>query len=177
MQNPFKRTYSKTEEELFEFLSYNRLFHKLSKKEMLLFFPFLHLRMYKQDEVVFFRKDPSQAIYLIREGEVTLELDIANHFENITKIQKNASFGHNALLSKTKRTYNAIVSSPFCQLYVIPQVNISNIFEHKPIIKAKMLEALSELFNENFNALFNTYRVKQGFSDLGDLFKDIAYGL
>lgn len=176
MQNPFTRNYSQNELELFDFLQKNRLFAQLNRKEMLLFLPYLHLRVYKQDEVVFFRKDPSQALYLLKEGDVTLELDVANHFETIAKVSKNASFGNNALLPKSKRLYSAIVSSPFCHLYVLPQVNILTIFENKPVIKAKMFNSLTEILNEQVQLIYNTYRNRQGFFELGDMFGDLVYG-
>jgi CRP/FNR family transcriptional regulator, cyclic AMP receptor protein len=176
MENPFTRSYTQDQLDSFEFLTRNRLFSSLNKKEMSEFLPYLHLRMYKQDEVVFFRNDPSQALYLIKEGKVSLELDVADRFETIFIIQKNTSFGNSALLKNTKRLYNAFVSSPFCQIYVVPQVNIMSIFEKKPLIKAKMLEALAENYNELFQVLFRSYRNTQGFFELPEVFQDIAFG-
>jgi len=174
--NPFKRTYNKEELKQFEFLNKNKLFSKLNKKEMQLFLPYLHLRLYQENEVVFFRNDPSQALYIIKEGEVTLKLDINERFETITKIEKNASFGNNALLPKTRRTYNAIVSTVFSEIYVIPQVNIFYIFEGHSTIKAKMMQSLAEIFNTDFGKLLKAYQSTHGFFDLGEMFADMEYG-
>jgi CRP/FNR family transcriptional regulator, cyclic AMP receptor protein len=175
--NLFARTYSKSELELFDFLSKNKLFSKLTHKEMLLFAPYLHLRMYKQDEVVFFRGDPSQALYLIKEGRVSLELDVGEKFETVVQLHHHASFGNNSLLPKTRRIFNAFITSPFCQLYVVPQVNIHYIFENKPSIKAKVIESLAEVYNENLSNLCKTYRSVHGFFELGEMFKEVVYGI
>lgn len=176
MKNPFRRTYSKQELQMFDFLSKNKLFLRLTKKEMSYFLPYLHLRNYQENEVVFFRNDPSQALYILKSGEVTLSLDIEERFEVITNIIPNASVGNNVLLRHSRRIYNAIVSSSSCELYVLPQVNIHNIFERKPIIKAKMLESLAEVFNNNSAHLLQAYQSTYGFFNLSEMFHDLRYG-
>jgi len=133
--------------------------------------------MYKQDEVVFFRGDPSQALYLINEGRVSLELDMGTKFETIVQLQSGASFGNNSLLKKSKRIFNSFVISPFCQLYVLPQVNIQEIFDNHPLIKAKMLESLVEIYNDNLSNLCKTYQSVHGFFELGEMFKDVVQGI
>jgi CRP-like cAMP-binding protein len=176
MYNPFSRSFTEQELSLFDFLGKNRLFSVLNQSEMDYFLPYLHLRAYKQDEVVFFRNDPAQALYLIKEGKVSLDLDVGDRFETIFQIPKNATFGNSALLKNTKRIYNAFVSSPFAHIYVIPQVNLLSIFEKKPLIKAKILEALAENYHEIFQILFRAYRNTQGFFELTEVFRDISYG-
>lgn len=174
--NLFKRTFTSEQTATFEFLKSNKLFNKLSEAEMDLFLPYLHLRQYKQSEVIFFRNDPAQALYLVKEGKISVEIDIGEKFEPLSYVGKTGSFGNSALLQYTKRTYNAFVQSPFAQLYVIPQVNIQSVFERKPIIQAKMLEALAENYHDIFQLLLKSYRTTQGFLELTDIFKDMSYG-
>lgn len=176
MFNPFQKTYSKEEEEMFAFLTKNRLFANLNKKEIVLFLPYLHLRKYRKGEVVFFRNDPNQALYIMKDGLAELQLDIDDHFETIVKIGKHFSFGNNSILGKGKRNYTAVVSSKTCQLYVLPQVNILNIFEDKRGIKAKMLQALCEIFNDNSRNLLEAYQATHGFFDLKEMYNHLEYG-
>lgn len=176
LKNPFRRAYTKSEKKIFDFLSKNKLFVTLTKREMLLFLPYLHLRTYRQNEAVFFRNDPSQAIYIIREGEVQLTLDVNDRFENICGISKYASVGNNALIRKSRRLYNVIAVAPVTEIYVLPQVNILHVFEKYPIIKAKMLESLSQIFDYNNQVLFHTYQSTEGFFDLKEMFKGLQYG-
>jgi CRP-like cAMP-binding protein len=174
--NLFKRTFSPEQVAIFEFLKTSKLFARLQESELDLFLPYLHLRQYKQSEVIFFRNDPAQALYLVKEGKISIEIDISDKFEPLSQVGKGSSFGNSALLRYTKRTYNAFVQSPFAQLYVIPQVNIQSIFERKPAVQAKIMEALAESYHDTFHALIRSYRTTQGFLELTDVFKDLSYG-
>ncbi len=174
--NPFQKTYTQSELDYFRFLSRVKLFERLTKKQMLLFRPYLHLRNYRQNEVVFFRNDPSQALYLIKTGQVTMSVDIGNRFETVSRMVSHASIGNNCLVKNSKRIYNAVVTSPVGELYVIPQFNILNIFERRPLVKSRMMESLAELMDENFRSLFVAYRSNHGFFDLEEMFRGMNKG-
>jgi CRP/FNR family transcriptional regulator, cyclic AMP receptor protein len=165
----FIKRYKKEELEVFRFFSRVKLFEKLTFKEMEEFLPYLHLRTYNEKEVVFFRNDPSQALYIIKEGVVELSLDIQNRFEPLVYPKKHINIGVNALLANQKRLYNAICQTE-CELYVIPQVNLLQIFKYKPHIHSKMMTSLAEIYSENTEHLFNTYRENIGFFELGDAY-------
>jgi CRP-like cAMP-binding protein len=172
MNNPFKKTYSVKELNLFRFLAKNPLFAQLTKEEMSVFIPYLHLRNYQKDEAVFFRNDPSRAVYLVKTGRVVINIDVADRFEFLKFAKPTESFGNNALLQNTTRVYNAIVNSDYCDLYVIPQVNILEIFEAHVTIHAKMLNALSEMYNQSMVSLFKAYQSNLGFFDLSQAYSD-----
>lgn len=175
MINPFKRTYSVKELNLFRFLAKNPLFEELTKAEMIVFVPYMHLRTYEKNEAVFFRNDPSRALYVVRTGRVTINLDVAGKFEFLKFAKPTESFGNNALLTSATRVYNAIVDSDYSDLYVIPQVNILEIFETHPEIRAKMLTALAELYNQSTMSLFRAYQSTFGFFDLGQAYDGEFY--
>src|SRR5690606_4865316 len=138
MINPFKKTYTPKEVALFEFMSRVKLFEQLSHEELDLFKPYLYLRKYKEDEVVFFRNDPSHAFYIVKKGQVSLNIDIHNKFEVLTLLGHGKGFGDNVMLKNAKRIYSAVVISEEAEIYVIPQVNIYEIFNSHIEIKAKM---------------------------------------
>lgn len=176
MINPFSKSYTSEELRLFDFLLKNKLFAQLTRKELSEFLPHLYLRTYQQNEVIFFRNDPSQAIYLIKTGTVALKIDVNDTFETFAHIQANASVGNNAILNKAKRVYNAIVESETTQLYVIPQVNILNIFDNHVKIKAKVFASLAEIYNNNTTNLMKAYQATSGFFDLEQVYKNLEYG-
>jgi CRP/FNR family transcriptional regulator, cyclic AMP receptor protein len=172
MINPFKKTYSIKEMNLFRFFSKNYLFEKLTQEEMAIFFPHLHLRNYVRSEAVFFRNDPSRAIYIVKTGRVMINIDVADKFEFLKFSRPSDSFGNNALLENTHRVYNAVVDSDYCDLYVLPQVNILEIFEANVVIRAKMTTALCELYNQRTLNLFKAYQSTFGFFDLSQAYMD-----
>jgi CRP/FNR family transcriptional regulator, cyclic AMP receptor protein len=170
MYNPFRKAYSSEELSQFRLLNKAALLSKLSNDELSYFLPFLFPREYKQHEVVFFRGDPSQALYLIRSGVVALSLDVGTKTEPLSQRRAFQTLGENALLADSQRVYNAIVSSERAEIVVIPQANILEIFDQKPIIKAKMLEALAIHFNLFLTDLFYAYRSHEGFFELAQAY-------
>ena len=172
MINPFKKSYSSKELNLFRFLSKIKIFERLEYSEMAYFLPYLYLRNYKENEVVFFRNDPSNALYLIKNGTVSLNIDIKEKFEILTAVKTGDSFGENSLIENARRIYSAIVISETADFYVVPKVNILEIFDEHIKVRAKMMTSLSEQFNAyNYN-LFKSYKDSFGFFNLGQAYQD-----
>lgn len=171
MRNPFSKTYEPEELQMFDFLRGIKFFERLRLKELVKFLPTMHHRKYNRDEVVFFSKDPSQALYLLRKGQVKLTIDIRDNFETIMEISRGEAFGENSLLENTKRTYTAIITSDEAELIVIPHFAIQEIFDSNPKIKAKMMTSLAEFYNSNNQRLFRSYRESFGFFSLRQMFE------
>ncbi|MDN3205443.1 Crp/Fnr family transcriptional regulator [Algoriphagus sediminis] len=171
MNNPFSKTFSSSDLETFKFLGSIKLFERLRNKEMARFLPALHSRKYKMDEVVFFSKDPSQALYVVKRGKIELTIDIKDSFETILEVGPGQAFGENSLLENAKRTYTAIVKSEDADLLVIPYFSFQEIFASNPKVKAKMMTSLAEYYNENNQRLFRSYRSSFGFFRLREMFE------
>lgn len=172
MINPFKKSYTQKELNTFRFLSRIKLFERLNYKEMSYFLPYFYLREYKMDEVVFFRNDPGNALYLVKSGKVSVNIDIEDKFELLNIIKSGEAFGESALLVDSIRISTCIVHSERAELYVLPKVNIHEIFEGHPIIKTKMIESLAELANGYLVNLFKRYRSSLGLFNLSQIFKN-----
>lgn len=171
MRNPFSKTYEPKDLQTFDFMQGIRFFERLRQKELARFLPAMHERKYIRDEVVFFSKDPSQALYLIRRGQIDLTIDVRENFETIMQLKRGEAFGENSLLEDSKRTYTAIVSSDEADLIVIPHFAIQEIFDSNPKIKAKMMTSLAEFYNANNQRLFRSYRESFGFFSLRQMFE------
>lgn len=167
MFNPFARTYSQQEKEIMNFLRKNPIFKDLSNEELLNFIPHLHQRSYGKNEVVFFRNDPSQALYLLKKGRVALQLDIDDSFEPLALLKSGMHFGENALLPRSHRLYNAICKQEDNQLYILPQVSLMEIFEENTKLKSKVMQALASLQQKQIQSIFAFYREDFGFFELG----------
>ncbi|MGF1638345.1 MAG: Crp/Fnr family transcriptional regulator [Cyclobacteriaceae bacterium] len=170
MINPFKKTYTTKDQNFFKFLSKIRLFGQLTYDEMALFEPFFYLRTYNAEEVVFFRNDPSNALYVVKSGKISLAIDLKEDFEHLITLRSGQSFGENSLLKQTTRVYNALVISDRAELYVLPRVNLEEILESHSKIKAKMLESLAFHYNELNTNLVKTYKSSYGFFNLAQIF-------
>jgi CRP/FNR family transcriptional regulator, cyclic AMP receptor protein len=171
MINPFSKTYDEDQLVMFDFMQGIKFFERLKQKELARFIPAMHHRKYLRDEVVFFSKDPSQALYLIKKGEINLTIDIKDNFETIMEVNRGEAFGENSLLENAKRTYTALVISDEAELIVIPHFAIQEIFDTNPKIKAKMMTSLAEYYNGNNQRLFRSYRESFGFFSLRQMFE------
>lgn len=166
MFNPFKKTYSQTEKDSISFLRQVKPFDLLSDDQLFIFLPYLYPRTYKKNEAVFFRKDPSQALYIVRWGEVSLNLDRDGQMEPLMNVTSADAFGDNCFVRDAHRIYNAIVVSEEAELFVLPQGNILEIFEAKPKIKALVLESLLTRYNDYTSRIFDAYKSSFGFFEL-----------
>ena len=169
----FKKKYSEEDLLLFNFLRKNRLFEKLSNRELSYFVPYLYLRKYRENEVVFFTKDPSQAVYILKSGIVTLNLELKDGFEKLMTLRSGRMFGDNAFISGTKRLYSAIVMTEEAEIYVIPKANLMEVMNNHAEVRAKVMTAFSEQYNEYTSNLFQTYKSSLGFFDLNTVYNDL----
>lgn len=172
MINPFKKRYTDKELVLFRFLRKIKVFERLTNKEISVFLPYLYLRHYSSEEVVFFRNDPANAFYIVKSGRVALTVDVNDTFEVLTEVTANKAFGDNSLLENAQRIYTAIVKSESADIYVVPHVNLMEIFQDHVEIKAKVMTSLSELYNGYTQNLFRAYQSSFGFFDLSQTYKN-----
>jgi len=171
MINPFKKSYTSKELNTFRFLSRIKLFERLNYKEMSYFLPYFYLREYNMNEVVFFRNDPANALYLVKSGKISINIDIDEEFELLNVVKSGGVFGESALLEEANRIYTSIIYSERAELYVLPKVNIHEIFDGHPQIRTKMIESLGELYYQHMMSLFKEYKSSLGLFNLSQIFK------
>ena len=172
MINPFKKSYTQKELNTFRFLSRIKLFERLNYKEMSYFLPYFYLREYKMDEVVYFRNDPANALYLVKSGKVSINIDVEDEFELLSIIKSGGFFGEGSLLAESSRINTSIIHTERAELFVLPKVNIHEIFDGHLIIKTKMMESLSEICNDYLVNLFKGYKSSLGLFNLSQIFKN-----
>ena len=172
IKNLFNKTYSKQEEEFFSFLQQNKIFNLLSYSELEKIKPLLYLREYKENEVVFFRNDPSQAIYIVKKGKVTFSIDFPEGKEEMLTLEQGQIFGQNGIIEKSVRNYNAIVTSSNASIYVLPQQGILELFEKDEKLKSKVLSAFMTYYSNYVTEIFSTYRENLGFFEMNQVYKD-----
>ncbi len=168
----FKKSYTPEEKKKIRFLQRCHLFRHLKDDEVHELLPYLFLRNYRKGEVIFFRGDPSQGIYIIKRGVVSLTIDIEDKFEELNRLKASESFGDNALLEQRSRIYNAICFSELADIYIIPSNNILQMFEENKSIKAKVMTAMADNYEAYMSNLFKSYQEAFGFFDLSLAFKD-----
>lgn len=168
----FKKSYTEKEKFQFSFLRKSKLFENLEDEELFHLLPYVYERKYKRNEVVFFTGDPSHAIYIVRSGIVGLKLDLAEDFEKLMTLRSGSLFGDNAILPNTNRPYTAIVETEAADIHVIPKVNLEEVMEDHPVMRAKIMTNFAEIYNDYVTKLFKVYRSSVGFFDLNTVYSD-----
>lgn len=169
----FGKSFTDRELQLIQFLQKDKLFERLTERELSYFLPYIHERSYSRDEVIFFAGDPSQALYFVKSGMVTLNIDLKDNFERLMTLRAGYAFGDNSLLSGAKRIYSAFAATDTVVLYMIPQINLLEIMDNHNKIRAKVMTCFCETYNGYTTQLFKAYRKSLGFFDLHEVYSSV----
>jgi CRP/FNR family cyclic AMP-dependent transcriptional regulator len=167
------KSFTDKELQLIQFLQKDKLFERLNERELSYFLPYLHERKYGRDEVIFFAGDPSQALYFVKSGTVTLNIDLKDNFERLMTLRAGYAFGDNSLIAGAKRIYSAISVTESSVVYVIPQVNLLEIMDNHTKIRGKVMTSFCETYNGYTTQLFKAYRKSLGFFDLNEVYSSV----
>jgi len=162
----FSKDYTKEEESLFAFLRTIPLFSNFNNHELFLCCESIHLRNYKLKEVIFFQEDPAQALYIIKSGSVTIEIEHEGKAEVLKPFAEGESFGHESLLKKPKRFASANCTSEFAEIYVIPRVHLEYLSKKDARLKAKLYENLANFYGDYVSAIYQSYQQSFGLFEL-----------
>ena len=167
----FRDKYSKQEKEQFAFLRKNILFKGFTDKELNFIQPLMHERTFGKNEAVFFRNDPSLALYFVYEGEVSLYLDTDGVEETLINIEKGYIFGQNSIVENAHRNYNAKVSGDSATLFVIPRAGLMDVLGRHPRLHSHVLTNLSAYFDSYISKVFSKYRENVGFFEISQIYE------
>lgn len=168
-----QKKYTKEELALFDFFRSNFLFKDLKNKELVHVIEAMHLRTYKENEIVFFRDDPALAVYFIKNGEVLLDCEFGEEKEMLAHCNSSDVFGFGSFAMKTPRLFNATVTSHSAEIYLWPTVSIRELFAKHPEIQGKIQHELVRFYEGYTQNLFHTYRESYGFFQLKDLYDEL----
>ena len=165
-----RNKYSSQEKLQFDFLRKNILFKGFSDKELNFIQPLIHERTFGKNEIVFFRNDPSLALYFVYEGEVSLYLDADGIEENLINVEKGYVFGQNSIVENAHRNYNAKIAGELATLFVIPRAGLMDVLTRHPRLHSHVLTNLSTYFNGYISKVFSKYRENVGFFEISQIY-------
>lgn len=89
------------------FLKSIPFFSRLKKKQLEEVSHILHERIYEKDEFIFEMNQPGAALFLIQEGEVSIEAKVESDLTQIAVLKDRSFFGELALLDESPRSASA----------------------------------------------------------------------
>lgn len=105
----FKDEKNTQEMDTLDFLADSTFFKKLSRRQLKKVLQKLHIRTFREDEFLFEFGNPGAALFLIEEGEVSIEIPdkLDGSTRVVTTIGSNTFLGEIALLNNDERTASA----------------------------------------------------------------------
>ena len=143
------------------------IFSRLTRRELAMLMNIIHNRIYVAGEYIFYQGDPGLGLYIIRDGEVTIQRKKeGEEVVSLASFTKGDFFGELALIDGEKRSASA-VSSADTRLAVIFKPDLDEFIENYPKSGIKVLRGISEIIatrlrklnEDNFN-LQNKLEIK-----------------
>jgi CRP/FNR family transcriptional regulator, cyclic AMP receptor protein len=121
------------------------IFSRLSKRELGMLMNIIHNRNYVSGEYIFYQGDPGLGLYIIRDGEVTIQRkNEENQAASLAVFTKGDFFGELALIDGEKRSASAVSDSD-TRLAVIFKPDLDEFIEDYPKSGIKILRGISEI--------------------------------
>ena len=145
--NPFRKKNSDIDSDI-DFLSSVPIFDTLTYRQKTKLLSIIHVRHYKQDDIVFRQDDPGVGLYIVREGGV----DIYNEYSDLTRkkiasLVKGDFFGDISLLNESPRSAT-VVSSQNTALFGLFKPDLLNIMDSDPKLGLRFIYRLSQIIAE-----------------------------
>jgi CRP/FNR family cyclic AMP-dependent transcriptional regulator len=143
------------------------IFSRLTRRELSMLMNIIHNRIYVAGEYIFYQGDPGLGLYIIRDGEVTIQRKKDDEeIVSLASFAKGDFFGELALIDGEKRSASAVSSSD-TRLAVIFKPDLDEFIENYPKSGIKILRGISEIIatrlrklnEDNFN-LQNKLEIK-----------------
>jgi len=150
--NPFKKSSPGIESDI-DFLSTVPFFDTLSRRQKLKIFTLIHIRSYKEGEIVFRQDDPGVGLYIIREGQVEVYKEKINMIrKKIASLNKGDFFGDISLLNESPRSAT-IVASQKTVLYGLFKPDLLNLMDSDPKLGQRLVYRLAQIVAERLRLI------------------------
>lgn len=150
-----KKQYS---ERLIKLLSQNEIINSLPPEEMEEFIEHLHEKKYSSTETIFNKGDKGESLYIIEEGEVTIQNPTENKI--IATLKKGSVFGEMAIVAGEPRNATAIVKSNTILLQM-SKINFDNMLNKSHQLKSSVEKLISERLISNVKSAVSTDSQKE----------------
>jgi CRP/FNR family cyclic AMP-dependent transcriptional regulator len=135
-------------------------FKSLGKRDLEILSNLIHNRSYIAGEYIFSQGDPGIGLYIIREGEVTVQRTDDNTILSLATFKKGDFFGELALVDGEKRSASAIANSDV-RLAVIFKPDLDEYIEKYPKKGIKILQGITHIITIRLRHLNEQYYTLQ----------------
>ena len=150
--NPFKKKSPDIEADI-DFLSTVTIFDTLTRRQKHRLYSSIHVRQYKEGEIVFRQDDPGVGLYIVRDGQV----DVYNEYSDMTRkkiaeLSKGEVFGEIALLNDCPRSAT-VVASRETVLFAFFRTDFLNLMDSDPKLGVRLIYRLAKIMAERLRII------------------------
>ena len=129
------------------------IFTKLTRREMGMLMNIIHERNYVSGEYIFYQGDPGLGLYIIRDGDVSIQRKKeGDEIVTLASLSRGDFFGELALVDGEKRSASA-VSNGDTRLAVIFKPDLDEFIKNYPRSGIKILKGISEIITTRLRKL------------------------
>ncbi|MCD6335437.1 MAG: cyclic nucleotide-binding domain-containing protein [Candidatus Latescibacteria bacterium] len=162
--NIFKKK-PEAEKSLSDILKSIPIFSGLSGSELKKVEQIVHLRNYRDQEVIFRQNEPGVGMYVIRSGEVDIVYDWGKpSARTLAHLETGDFFGEMALLDETPRSASAVAMEP-SELIGFFRPDLLDLIERNPRLGVKIILPLSKLLGERLRRTNEKLQALSQFSE------------
>jgi len=145
---------------LFEELRQTDLFHALSDEELELLARRVRVFNVPADQYILHQDEPAEALFLIREGAVTVIHDaVGLPLHPLAHLRRGDFFGEMCLMDSAHVA--SVRSTEPCRLLRIPKEDLEEILRHRPTLEEELRRVATERFNARISAIVELGRRRE----------------
>lgn len=129
-----------------DFLKSITLFEHLKSKEVQRLERSFHTRYFKKDEIIFNEDDPGAALYILKEGSVSIYINYKSSPILLASIEPGMFFGELALFDETPRSAT-VVASKDSVLLALSEAEFNLFSKKEPKIGNKIMMSLGKILS------------------------------
>ena len=150
--NPLKKNPPDIKSDI-DFLSTVPIFDTLTRRQKHRLFSSIHVRHYKEGEIVFRQDDPGVGLYIVRDGQV----DVYNEYTDMTRkkiaeLSKGEVFGEIALLNDCPRSATAVAFKETI-LFAFFRTDFLNLMDSDPKLGVRLVYRLAKIMAERLRII------------------------
>ncbi len=145
--NPFGKSRSDPKSDV-DFLGVVPIFNTLTRRQKTKIYSIIHIRHYKQGEIVFRQGDPGVGLYIVRDGQVEVYNEYSDMTRNkIATLKKGDFFGDISLLNESPRSATVIATQKTI-LFGLFKPDLLNIMDSDPKLGMRFVYGLAQIVAE-----------------------------
>ena len=133
--------------EIIDEIKFSPLFHEMNDKEIKKILADSSVHKYSKGDKIFVEGEDGHSVYVMLEGEATVQKKVEDHFISLTSIKRGDVFGEQALLNSYKRSAQ-VEADMDCFILAIENKSVMMMYKKDPKVFGLLFLNISKMLIE-----------------------------